>query len=49
MQSQPRAATCKENGIEFADTTPRVTLFQPAAGLPVAGETQASETRAVAE
>jgi moderate conductance mechanosensitive channel len=41
-------AALKENGIAFADNSPRVTLYQPS-GLPVASEVRAQEPRAAAE
>jgi small-conductance mechanosensitive channel len=40
-------AALKENGIEFADNTPRVALYQ--AGEPVVAEPRTLDARAVAE
>jgi small-conductance mechanosensitive channel len=42
-------AALKENGIAFADNSPRVTLYHDSASLPIAGEARALETRAAAE
>jgi moderate conductance mechanosensitive channel len=42
-------AALKENGIEFADNSPRVTLYHAPAGPPDASEAAAPETRAAAE
>jgi moderate conductance mechanosensitive channel len=42
-------AALKENGIAFADNTPRVTLYQGPAGEPVAAEPVAPYQRAAAK
>ena len=42
-------AALKENGIDFADNSPRVTLYHASDGPPVTSETRAAGTRAAAE